>query len=101
MMSTVVNNQKLINLFKKNHVIFVALFGSRAKGTTHAGSDFDFLIETDPDKNYSLFDQIELQDKLKTELKSEVDLVTVGGLNKHLKANVDKTMKVLYDERKR
>ena len=93
------NNQKLVNILRKNHVLFAALFGSRAKGSDHELSDYDILIDTDPKVGFSLFDHVGLKNELESALGSKVDLVTVGGLNRHMRDNVNATMKVIYDER--
>jgi len=40
------------------------VFGSRAEGTSHAGSDIDLLVEFLPDANAGLFEMGALQDAL-------------------------------------
>ena len=98
-MNTIKEEQKIVRALRQNHVTFAALFGSRAKDTAKKSSDYDFLIDTDPLTEFSLFDHVELKNELESTLKSKVDLVTVGGLNRHMRDNVTKTMKVIYDER--
>jgi len=92
---------KIINILRQSHVNFAALFGSRAKEKAEENSDFDFLIETDPNENFSLLGHADLQSRLEAALKQKVDLVTLNGLNRFMRDEVLKTMKVVYDERKR
>lgn len=94
-------DEKVIEKLRQNHVNFVAIFGSRAKSTANDDSDFDLLVDIDPDVKFSLFDQVGLKDDLESILNRKVDLVTMGGLNRFMKDEVLKTMKVIYDERKR
>jgi predicted nucleotidyltransferase len=91
----------IIKILRQNQIAFAALFGSRAKGNANAQSDYDLLIDTHPQAKFSLFDHVGLKDDLESALKVKFDLVTIGGLNPHMKDSVTKTMKVLYDERER
>ena len=94
-------DQKLAITLRQNRVSFAAIFGSRAKGLAKTDSDFDILIDTDPKDNFSLLDQVKLKEDLELVLNRKVDLVTLGGLNRFMRDEVIKTMKVIYDERKR
>lgn len=94
-------SKKIIRILRQNHIVFAALFGSRAKGKTNSQSDYDLLIDAHPNAKFSLFDHVGLKDELETALKTKFDLVTLGGLNPHMRDSVIKSMKVLYDERKR
>ena len=100
-MPTALIEQQIIKTLKQKHVKYAALFGSRAKGTAKKNSDYDFLIETDPRTNFSMFDLVDLKEDLESILKTDVDLVTLGGLNRFMKDSVIKSSKVLYDDRKR
>lgn len=46
-----VKNREVVNILRKNNVVFAAIFGSRAKGNFRPGSDYDLLIEYMPKKN--------------------------------------------------
>jgi len=100
-MKEIIENQQLLDILQQNNVTFAALFGSQAKGTAGVKSDYDFLIDTDPDVSFSLFDHIALRDQLGSALNAKVDLVTLGGLNRHMRDSVIKNMEIIYDERKR
>ena len=94
-------SEKIIRILRQNQIAFAAIFGSRAKGNANAQSDYDLLIDAHPQARFSLFDHVGLKDELESALKAKFDLVTLGGLNRHMRDSVTKTMKVLYDERKR
>lgn len=91
----------LITALQRNRVAFAAIFGSRAKGSATAASDYDFLVEFSPGVRYSLFDIVEVKDALEHILHTRVDVITTGGLSRHLKREVLSSMSVLYDERPR
>jgi len=90
------NKEELIRVMRKNHIIFAAVFGSRAKGTARPDSDYDFLVEFDPMSEIGLFEFARTKDKIQSIVGEEVDLVTVKGISPYIKDNVINTMKVLY-----
>lgn len=92
--------EELIKVLRQNHIIFAALFGSRAKGTAHSGSDYDFLVEFDPKEKVGYFKYFEIERNIKNYLGVSVDIITTKGTNKRLHKEIDKTKVVLYDERK-
>ncbi len=64
----------------------LALFGSVRRGTAHADSDVDLLVEFD--RPPGLFAFVELRDRLATLLRCRVDLVPKAGLKERLRAEV-------------
>lgn len=93
---------RLAGILQKNNVIFAALFGSRAKGTATRKSDYDILVEFDSSISIPLSRFIRIKDNIEQIAKSNVDIVTVGGLGqKQFRNEVLNTMKVLYDKRKK
>lgn len=72
--------EKLFKLFKKNNLLAVYLFGSRADGTASENSDFDFglLIEhTDGLDKASLL-QLELEEEASMILEQKVDSILLN-----------------------
>ena len=65
-------------LARKHRGRTVRLFGSVARGDTHADSDIDFLVDFEPGS--SLFDLLHLQDDLAALLDRPVDVISAGGL---------------------
>ena len=94
------NEEKLIETMRRNQIEFAALFGSRAKGTATAKSDYDLLIEFSPQAKVGLFKYQDIENEISSTLGQKVDLVTVGGIDKHIKDEVFKSMKVIYDYRR-
>ena len=100
-MDTVLPNEpKVLDLLRRNRVAFAALFGSHAKGEDTKDSDYDLLIEFEPDASASLFHMVGIQHDLEALLQKPVDLVTTGGLHPLMKERVMNSLKVLYDQRK-
>ena len=92
---------QLIDSLKRKNVAFAALFGSRAKGMEKSDSDYDFLIEFQPEARYTLFDIVDVKDDLQEILHSPVDVITTAALNPRLKDEILGSLQVLYDERQR
>ena len=93
------NKEKLIGVLRQNQIDFAALFGSRAKGTEKSNSDYDILIEFSPNARVGLFQYQEIEDEVSSALGKKVDLVTVGGIDKYIKEEVLRTMRIIYDNR--
>ena len=92
--------KELIEEMRKNHIIFAALFGSRAKETAKEDSDYDLLVEFDPAVPIPLSRFMKVEENIKQVLDSPVDIVTINGLGrKSFKQEVLSTMKVFYDRR--
>ena len=94
------NKEELIKVLRQNHIIFAAIFGSRAKGTAHSDSDYDFLVEFSPEQKVGFFKYFEIERNIKNYLGLPVDIITTRGTNRRLHREIDKTKVVLYDERK-
>ena len=93
------NKNKLIDVIRRNQIEFASLFGSRVKGTAQKDSDYDILIEFSPDARVGLFKYQTIEDEFSSALGKKVDLVTTGGIDKYIKDEVFRTMKVIYDNR--
>lgn len=93
------NQNKLVDVMRRNQIEFAALFGSRAKGTEKKDSDYDILIEFSPNAEVGLFEYQAIENEISSTLGEKVDLVTVGGIDKYIKDEVFQTMKVIYDNR--
>lgn len=75
----------------------IILFGSRAKGTSHHGSDFDLAVDTDrPD--------LPAQRRLREDIEGVaglygVDVVYLNSVDDDFKALIFKTGKTVYERR--
>lgn len=90
------NKDRLIDVMRRNQIEFAALFGSRAKETAREDSDYDILIRFSQAARIGLFKYQEIEDEISSALGKKVDLVTVQGIDKYIKDEVFKTMKVIY-----
>lgn len=69
-------------------VAHAALFGSRARGDVHAGSDIDILIDLEPDVRLSVFDYVDLKEYIADLFDGPVDVVNRKGLKPYLRPTV-------------
>ncbi|MDQ3846767.1 MAG: nucleotidyltransferase family protein [Bacteroidota bacterium] len=66
----------------------IGIFGSVVRGEATSESDLDILVEFK--KKYSLFDLVDLEDKLAEALHYKIDLITERSLHPRLKQYIDK-----------
>ena len=92
--------EELIKILRQNNVIFAAIFGSRANGRANLKSDYDILVEFDPDARIGYFKFFDIERNITNYLKTPVHLITTRGTNKRLHNEINRTMVVLYDQRK-
>ena len=69
-------------------VTSLALIGSTARGEAHADSDIDVLAEIDPDRVFTLFDLVGLNDYLAEILGRRVDVVLARGLKPRMERSI-------------
>ena len=89
----------IIDSCKKHHVKSIALFGSAAKGTMNAQSDFDLLVEFASDLEVLDYadNYFSLLEELEEILDRKVDLVSVASLrNPVLIEEINKHKMELY-----
>ena len=72
-------------LAEKYYVNKIGYFGSYSQNKQNEESDIDILVEFSTPIGWEFFD---LKDLLEKELKTKVDLVSVGGLRKQLKKSI-------------
>jgi len=78
-MNEIENYQQLILPVLKQHSIKrAAIFGSFAKGGVTPDSDIDLLIE--PEKDFTIFKMLELEQEISELIKRKVDLVEYSAL---------------------
>lgn len=77
---------KILPILKEAGVIKSSIFGSYAHGENKEDSDIDILVDLPRGK--SLFDLVDLQDKLEEKLDKKVDLVTYNSLHHLLKDRI-------------
>ena len=91
-------NKQLSQFCKTYHIQWLALFGSRAKGTAKKGSDIDLLVEFEPDAAVGLIEFAHIREELGRLLSGyRLDLVSRRGLNRHIREEVLASARVLYE----
>ena len=66
----------------------LAIFGSVARDEAATDSDVDVLVDYLPGTKLSYFRLFDLQERLEELLGAKVDLVTMGGLRRELRAGI-------------
>jgi len=88
--------QEVIAILKAYGIRRAALFGSFARGTAHAESDVDLLI--DPPAGFTLFNLSALGRALEATLERQVDLVTYRALRPHFAQQIKADLIPLFTE---
>ena len=78
--------EKSLPELKKAGVLRSSLFGSFARGEANTESDVDILVEFPDDK--TMFDLIDLEQKLETVLGKKVEVVTYRALHHLLRDRI-------------
>ncbi|MCK4353070.1 nucleotidyltransferase domain-containing protein [candidate division WOR-3 bacterium] len=96
---------KLRNFCRMNGITYCALFGSRARNDNKKDSDLDLLIGLK--EEISGFKFVRLMREIEEYLGEKIDVVTKDGLShprgeagKIFREEIEKDLKVIYEERK-
>ena len=88
--------EKIIEICRRNDISFCALFGSFARGEANSTSDIDLLVRFSKPKGYNWLDAaFEIEEVL----GKKVDLITEKGMSPHVRDYVYRDLQVLYGER--
>ena len=88
--------EKIAQVAKANHICYLALFGSYARGEQRKNSDVDFLVEFN--KPIGFFELLDTEEKLSNLLGRKVDLVTKAGLSKYIKPYIQDDLTTIYEK---
>ena len=89
---------KIREICEKNDIVFMAVFGSFARGEQKKTSDVDVAIEFDNNKPKSLLDLIHAENELSKAFKRKVDLGLLRSLNPLMIEDVKKEMRIIYEK---
>jgi hypothetical protein len=85
--------------FCRTHAVReLAVFGSAVRPDFGQDSDIDILIDLDPKKRIGLIALQQMRDELASLFGRPVDLLTRGGLNRHIRDQVLRTAEIIYAE---
>ncbi len=92
-----IHYESVADFCRQHKITELALFGSVLREDFRPDSDIDVLVTFAPDAHYSLFDLVQLQEKLGQIFGHEVDLVEKAGLrNPFRRHHILNNMRVLY-----
>ncbi|MFO7933889.1 MAG: nucleotidyltransferase domain-containing protein [Bacteroidales bacterium] len=91
---------KIKNVLKEFPAVKKAwLFGSHARGENTPESDIDILIDVPLEKEFTLFDIAEIQERLRRTINMKVDVVMLRALAPHVLERVRNDLKLIYEVR--
>jgi predicted nucleotidyltransferase len=91
--------ERLAEICKKNDIVFMAIFGSFAKGEQNKKSDIDIAIEFERTSEKSLLDLVRIENELRKIFKRKVDLGIFSSLSPYIIEDVKREMRVIYEKR--
>jgi len=91
--------EKLVKICEENDIVFMAIFGSFVRGEQKKKSDIDIAIKYADGKRKSLFDLVELQEKLKKLFGRKVDIGEFDSISPYIIDYVKKEMRIIYEKR--
>jgi len=91
--------EKLAKICRKNDILFMAVFGSFARGEQNRRSDIDIAVEFDRNSEKSLLDLVRIENELRKIFRRKVDLVVLRSLSPYIIEDVKKEMRIIYEKR--
>jgi uncharacterized protein len=90
------SKRRIAEICRRYEIRELSLFGSQVRGDSTAKSDFDFLIEFQPEANVDFFKYFEIQEELEEIVHKKVDLVPKKGLKPLIRQQVLAEAKIVY-----
>ena len=87
---------QLADFCRRNHIRWLALFGSVLREDFKPESDVDVLVEFEPGARVTYFTLAEMQDELAALFQRPVDLVLRDGLKRVIRDSVLASTQVIY-----
>jgi predicted nucleotidyltransferase len=91
--------EKLAEICRKNDIVFMAIFGSFARGEQNRKSDIDIAIEFERNSEKNLLDLVRIENELRKVFKRKVDLGIFSSLSPYVIEDVKREMRVIYEKR--
>ncbi|OGE82357.1 MAG: hypothetical protein A3B10_02670 [Candidatus Doudnabacteria bacterium RIFCSPLOWO2_01_FULL_44_21] len=89
--------EKIVPVLKQSGVEYAGIFGSVARGDASASSDVDILVKFQSSPTFAGY--LKLDENLRRVLNHDIDLVTVGAVNKFLRPQIERDLKLIYGQR--
>ncbi|MCR6692323.1 MAG: nucleotidyltransferase domain-containing protein [archaeon YNP-LCB-003-016] len=91
--------EELVEICRKNDIVFMAIFGSFVRGEQKRRSDIDVVIEFERNSEKSLFDLVRIENELRKVFRRKVDLEIFSSLSPYIIEDVKKEMRIIYEKR--
>jgi predicted nucleotidyltransferase len=92
-----VSRAALAAFARRHGVLFLAVFGSAARGELKTTSDVDVMMDLPADSPAGLFEQVRMASELEALFGRRVDLVTRASLKPRVRETVEREAFVLYE----
>ncbi|MFH1452894.1 MAG: nucleotidyltransferase family protein [Armatimonadota bacterium] len=92
-----ININILAQASPKYNIIYMAIFGSFARGDFSSQSDIDILVKFE--KRKSLLEIVRIQRELSELIGNPVDLLTEKSISPYIMEKIKHELKVIYDKR--
>lgn len=89
--------EKIVPVLKENPVEYLGVFGSVARGEATEKSDVDVLVKFQGSPTFAAY--LKLDESLRQSLGRDIDLVTEGAVNKFLRPQIERDLKLIYGKR--
>jgi predicted nucleotidyltransferase len=87
---------KIAAICRRYQIRELSLFGSQVRGDSNSESDFDFLVEFQPEARIGFVALGKIQDELEKIVQTQVDLVPKDGLKPLIKKPVLSEAEIIY-----
>ena len=99
MFETTISDPALAGVCERFRIRRLSLFGSALRNELRPGSDIDLLIEFEPGQTPDFFTLFDLEAELSGHFGGRpLDIVTLPALNRHLRARILASARVLYEQ---
>ena len=90
------SKRKIAEICRRYQIRELSLFGSQVRGDSTAKSDFDFLVEFEPEAKIGFITLGKIQEELEGIVRTQVDLVPKDGLKPLIRKPVLSEAEVIY-----
>lgn len=98
MTSLITNNRKkLLEICKKDDIVFMAIFGSFVTGDYKKDSDIDILVRFSKPK--SLLELVRIERAFSEVLGRKTELLTEASISPYIRDKIKKEMEVFYERK--
>lgn len=84
-------------ILRKNSVEYAGVFGSVSREEARPDSDIDIVVKFSRPATFAAY--LRLDEELRKTLGREIDLITEGSINKFLRPEIERDMKIIYGQR--